>query len=117
MVLGMVSAVCAGLNQIPANPSFEALVRTGQVARPKVGISWLERVMWEREVMRRGSEMRNLLMRAALNGEEEDMKGVTVNSYNARVRGESPAAEPEDEDVTNMESQETSSQEASPDSQ
>lgn len=82
----LVAAVNAGPADNSETQSFESLVQSGQVNRPKAGISWREKVMRERAIMYRASDRRNALMRKAMRGEQEQMEGVTVSSYNAQIR-------------------------------
>jgi hypothetical protein len=53
-----------------------------QITQPKAGISWREQVIKERVIMRRAAEMRNANMRNALMGKQEQIKGLSVDSYN-----------------------------------
>jgi len=81
----LVAAVNAGPTDNSETQSFESLVQSGQINRPKAGISWREQVMRERAIMYRASDKRNALQRKALRGEQEQMEGATVGSYNAQI--------------------------------
>ncbi|MBI5591169.1 MAG: hypothetical protein HY881_11875 [Deltaproteobacteria bacterium] len=82
MSLMSITAVNAGPNAAPANQIYDNLNQDEQITPPKVGISWREQVMKERTIMLRAAEMRNANMRNALMGKQEDIKGLSVDSYN-----------------------------------
>jgi len=63
----------------------ENLYQSGQIIRPKAGISWHEQVDKQRSILRRGAEKRNAAKRDALMGKKENMENATIDSYNAMI--------------------------------
>jgi hypothetical protein len=86
MSLLSITAVNAGPNDIPTTQIYDSLDQNEQIIPPKAGISWREQVMKERAIMKRAAEMRNANLRNALVGKQEQMKDVTVDSYNDRIQ-------------------------------
>jgi hypothetical protein len=77
-----VPLVSAAPNQSPAaqNPKqVQNSTQSGQVVRPKAGISWKEKVLKQREIQKRAAARRNALMQQA---EKEKQKNVPPPAMN-----------------------------------
>ena len=51
-------------------------------SKVKAGIDWYEKVMRERAIRERAAEERNAMKKAAKNGDDSYIAGLTVDAYN-----------------------------------
>ncbi|MGB5156739.1 hypothetical protein [Desulfobacterium sp. N47] len=78
-------AITVNAAQNDQSNAEDNIVQSGQIIRPKAGLSWHEQVDKQRTFMRRGSERRNAAKRDAMMGKQEKMEDATIDSYNAMI--------------------------------